>query len=121
MAPVWAFLHHSGIRLCLDDWLIQASSREQVLVALDAVLQLCSSLGIVVNWEKSYLVPTQWMVYLVVLLHSLLQGFSCPEMSREASLNWRSILVLLATFRVILAKVSRGSVIHNSVRSGRQA
>ena len=123
MAPVSAFLHHSGIRFrrYLDDWLIQASSREQVLLALDAVLQFCSSLGIVVNWEKSHLVSTQWMVYLVVLLHSLLQGFSCPETSREASLNWRRILVLLATFRVILAKVSRGSVVHDSVRSGMQA
>ena len=29
------------------------------------------SLGIVVNWEKSQLVPTQWMVYLGVLLDSI--------------------------------------------------
>ena len=73
MALVSAFLHHSGIRLrrYLDDWLIQASSREQVLLALDAVLQLCSSLGIVVNWDKSHLVPTQRMVYLGVLLDSV--------------------------------------------------
>ena len=72
MAPVLAFLHHSGIRLCYyrDSWLIQASSREQVLLALDAVLQLCLSLGIVVNWEKSHLVPTR-MVYLGVLLDSV--------------------------------------------------
>ena len=63
VAPVSAFLHHSGIRLrrYLDDWLIQASSQEQVLLALDAVLQLFPSLGIVVNWEKSHLVPTQRM------------------------------------------------------------
>ena len=42
MAPVSTFLHHSEIRLrrYLDDWLIQASSREQVLLALNAVLQL---------------------------------------------------------------------------------
>ena len=55
----------------LDDWLIQASSREQVLLALDTVLQLCLSLGIVVNWEKSQLIPTQRMVYLGVLLDSI--------------------------------------------------
>ena len=73
MAPVSAFLHHSGIRLrrYLNDWLIQASSREQVLLALDAVLQLCSSLGIVVNWERSHLVLTQRMVHLGVLLDSV--------------------------------------------------
>ena len=95
MAPVSAFIHRSGIRLCryLDDWLIQASSREQFL-ALDSVLQLCLSLGIVVNWEKSQLIPTQRMVYLGVLLDScLFQGFSCPQESREASLIWRRILV----------------------------
>ena len=73
MAPVSAFLHRSGIRLrrYLDDWLIQASSREQVLFALDTVLQLCHSLGIVVNWEKSQLIPTHWIVYLGVLLDSI--------------------------------------------------
>ena len=73
MAPVLAFLHQSGIRLrCyLDDWLIQASSREQVLLALESVLQLCLSLGIVVNWEKSQLIPSQRMVYLGVLLDSI--------------------------------------------------
>ena len=73
MAPVSAFLHQSGIRLrrYLDDWLIQASSREQVLLALESVLQLCQSLGIVVNWEKSPLVPSQRVEYLGVLLDSV--------------------------------------------------
>ena len=51
-------------------WLLQASSREQVLLALRTVLQLCRRLGIVVNWEKSQLVPTQQMIYLGVLLDS---------------------------------------------------
>ena len=77
MAPVSAFLHRTGIRLrwYLDDWLIipliQASSREQVLLALETVLQLFRSLGIVVNWEKSQLIPTQRMFYLGVLLDSI--------------------------------------------------
>ena len=73
MAPVSAFLHRTGIwlRRYLDDWLIQASSREQVLLALETVLQLCKSLGIVVNWEKTRLIPTQRMVYLGVLLDSI--------------------------------------------------
>ena len=51
----------------------------------------------------------------------LFQGFSCPETSREASLNWRRILVLQATARVILAGASRGSVVYDSARSGKQA
>ena len=73
MAPVSAILHTLGIRLrrYLDDCLIQASSREQVLLSLRTVLQLCNSLGIVVNWEKSQLVPTQRICYLGVLLDSV--------------------------------------------------
>ena len=72
MAPVSAILHRMGVRLrrYLDDWLLQASSRDQVLLALRSVLQLCRRLGIVVNWEKSQLVPTQQMIYLGVLLDS---------------------------------------------------
>ena len=72
MAPVSAILHRIGVRLrrYLDDWLIQASSREQVLLALRTVLRLCRSLGIVVNWEKSQVIPTQQMVYLGVILSS---------------------------------------------------
>ena len=123
MAPVSAFLHRTGIRLrrYLDDWLIQASSQEQVLLAVETVLQLCSSLGIVVNWEKSQLIPTQRMVYLGVLLDShLFQGFSCPEESREASLNWRRILVLRKAACVILAGAPWVSVLNDSALSGRE-
>ena len=78
MAPVRAFLH-------LNDWLIQASSREQVLLALETVLQLCSSLGIVVNWEKSLLIPTQRMVYLGVLL-DLISFRASPALKRVEEL-----------------------------------
>ena len=73
MAPVSAILHSLGIRLrrYLDNWLIQASSREQVLLALRTVLRLCNSLGIVINWEKSQLLPAQKMLCLGVLLDSV--------------------------------------------------
>ena len=57
---VSTFLHCAGIRIrrYLDDWLIQAPSRALVIQALDTVLKLCQDLGIVVNWEKSNLVPS---------------------------------------------------------------
>ena len=72
MAPVSAILHRRGVRLrrYLDDWLLEASSREQVLLALRTVLRLCRRLGSVVNWEKSQVIPTQQMVYLGVILNS---------------------------------------------------
>ena len=80
MAPVSAILHRMGVRLrrYLADWLLQASSREQVLLALRTVLQLCRRLRIVVNWEKSQVIPTQQMVYLGVILDSLLSGLLPP-------------------------------------------
>ena len=51
MAQVSTFLYHASIhiRRYLDDWLIQASSGSLVLQALETVLRLCQSLGIVVN------------------------------------------------------------------------
>ena len=69
----YRLLHRAGIRIrrYLDDWLIQAPSYALVLQALDTVLQLCQDLGIVVNWEKPNLVPSQWVVYLEVILDSL--------------------------------------------------
>ena len=73
MAPVSAFLHRSSIRIrrYLDNWLPQASSRDLVLQALDSVLHLCRSLGIVINMVKSTLVPSQRIIYLGMQLDSL--------------------------------------------------
>ena len=73
MAPVLAFLHHLGIRLCrsLDDWLILAS-RPLVPQALDTVFRLCQELGIGGNWEKSNFLPAQSVVCLGVIIDSIL-------------------------------------------------
>ena len=81
MAPVSAFLHRSSIRLrhYLDGCLIQASFREQVLLALDTVLHLCHLLGIIVNWVKSQLVPTLCMVYLGFSWTQSLSGLRLPK------------------------------------------
>ena len=66
MPPVSAILHSLGICMCryLDDWLVQSSSRESLL------LDLCRELGIVVNSEKSNLVPSQVVQYLGVVLNT---------------------------------------------------
>ena len=45
------------------------------------------------------------------------QGFSCPEESREASLNWRRILVLRQSASVILARVVRSAVLNDPTRA----
>ena len=62
-----------GIRLhrYLDDWLIQASPREDVLCSLETVLSLCLDLSIVVNPEKCSFVPAQRVQYLGTVLDCL--------------------------------------------------
>ena len=72
MAPVSAILHSMGIRMrrYLDDWLVQSCSRESLLRDLQTVLQLCHELGIVVNPQKSNLVPSQVVQYLGVVIDS---------------------------------------------------
>ena len=66
MAPVSYILHSKGIRLIryLDDWLILASSQEESLVARSKALDLCHSLGILLNKEKSSLTPSRSACYL---------------------------------------------------------
>ena len=70
MAPVSAILYSMGIRMrrYLDDWLVQSSSRESLLRDLQTVLHLCHELGIVVNPQKSNLIPSQVVQYLGVVI-----------------------------------------------------
>ena len=68
MAPVSAFLHQLGIRVLryLDGWLVLASSHKEAIGARDEVLTLCDQLGIIVNLEKSSLIPSLTVSYLGV-------------------------------------------------------
>ena len=72
--------HGSGVIVSpqyLDDWLILASSH---LEARDKVLRMCSLLGIVVNLEKSSLVPSQTTSsFGVVLVGLSLRAFPTPK------------------------------------------
>jgi hypothetical protein len=56
----------ADINICqyLDDWLIFAASPDQTVRDTRVVLDLCNSLGLVVNWDKSELVPTQRFAFL---------------------------------------------------------
>ena len=99
MAPVSAIIHSMGIRMrCyLDDWLVQSSSRESLLRDLQTVLQLCHELGIVVNPQKSNLVPSQVVQYLVVIIDTSFRA--SPSQERISKLqstagsprSWRQI------------------------------
>ena len=112
MAPVSVILHSLGVHLrrYLDDWLIQASSREAVLQPLEVVISLCLELGIVINLDKSNFVPAQCVQYLGTILDSVFQGFTLPSESREAAINRRRI-PLQAAARLYLAGSSGCSLL----------
>ena len=60
----WA--HSHGIKLLryLDDWFFLASSEQEAKQAVQSLLSLCRTLGIVINEKKSDLVPSQTAKYL---------------------------------------------------------
>ena len=63
-AVVSAWAHSHGIRLrYLDDWLVLSSSEREAKQAVQSLLSLCRTLGIVIK-EKSDLVPSQTAKYL---------------------------------------------------------
>ena len=72
MALVSAILHSMGIGMhrYFDDWLVQSSSRESLLRDLQTVLRLCHELGVVINLEKSHLIPSQVVQYLGVVINT---------------------------------------------------
>lgn len=65
-APLASHLHLKGVRILryLDDWLILGDSEESCAVSRDKTLELCRTLGVAVNWEKSSLEPSQRITYL---------------------------------------------------------
>ena len=65
-AVVSAWAHSRGIRLLryLDDWLVHSSSERETKQAVQSLLSLCHTLGIVINEKKSDLMPSQTAKYL---------------------------------------------------------
>ena len=65
-AVVSAWAHSHGIRLLryLDDWLVLSSSEREAKQAVQSLLSLCRTLGIVINEKKSDLMPLQTVKYL---------------------------------------------------------
>ena len=75
IAPVSGMLHDLSIWILryLDDWLLLASSRAEVLT-------LCHQLGIVINLKKSFLNLTQTATYLgMVIVSPSSRAFPSPE------------------------------------------
>ena len=82
-AAVSAWSHSRGIRLLryLDDWLVLASSETKARQHVQDLLLLCHDLGIVVNKEKSDLMPSCSASYLGMTIDTV-AGKVSPSRAR---------------------------------------
>ncbi|XP_074466705.1 uncharacterized protein LOC141752572 [Sebastes fasciatus] len=86
-------LQRAGLKILpyLDDWLVCASSREQVMQHTERVLAHVQSLGFRVNLKKSNLEPRQETVFLGLCLNSLMM---------KASLTPQRVARILTVLRI---------------------
>ena len=81
MLIVGAFLRTRGIRLIqyLDDWLILNQNRSDLIRDLEFVANLISNLGLLINVEKSEIVPSQDFIFIGVRFQTVPHTMSLPE------------------------------------------
>ena len=82
-AVVSAWAHSHGTRLLryLDDWFVLSSSEREAKQAVQSLLLLCHTLGIVINKKKSDLVPSQTAKYLGMTIDTE-AGKGFPSLAR---------------------------------------
>ena len=107
LKPVINLLRASGIKISsyLDDIFICASSHNEISKALNSTLKLLSSLGFIINFEKSSLSPSSSITHLGFLWNSSSMSVSLPQdkcakirLSALSLLNSPSSLRALASF-----------------------
>ena len=88
-AAVSAWAHSHRIRLLryLDDWLILASSEQEAKQAVQSLLSLCRTLGIVINEKKSDLMPSQTAKYLGMTIDT--EAGKVFRLWRESRNSWQ--------------------------------
>ena len=81
MKPVIALLRQQGIRVIifLDDMLLMAQKREDLLAITQEVITLLHLLGFIINWDKSSLTPSQQIHFLGFMIDSVLMTMSLPK------------------------------------------
>ena len=80
LRPVVELLRSRGVRciIYLDDILILAQRKDMLLHQTAATLELLESLGFLVNYKKSHLLPTQVMTFLGFIVDSTKKQLSLP-------------------------------------------
>nr|CAH0112881.1 unnamed protein product [Daphnia galeata] len=82
LKPVVGALRRAGIRLVIyvDDIIFMNESREGVISDVSTAIDLLiTSLGFLVNWEKSVLLPSQSLEYLGLLIDSVALSLALPS------------------------------------------
>ncbi|KAM4723097.1 uncharacterized protein WCC33_009317 [Rhinophrynus dorsalis] len=95
LKPVIAYLRSRGIRLIiyLDDILIMSQDRHLLTTQIKCTIQLLTSLGFLINWKKSQLIPSQSIEFLGFVVDSLKTSLSLPRSKiRTIHKEIRSIL-----------------------------
>ena len=109
-AAVSAWAHSRGIRLLryLDDWLVLSSSEKKARQAVQSLLSLCLTLGIVINEKKSDLMPSQAAKYLGMTINTDAGKVFPSGASRE---------IPIGSGEILCYGISLGSVLAGDPRS----
>ena len=81
MKPAITYLRSLGIRMVvyLDDMLILAQTKEELLKWRSMVLDLLENLGFLINYNKSELEPTQSLIFLGFLIDTMNMQIRLPK------------------------------------------
>ena len=83
-----AHLHRVKLHMYLDDWLLNPGTRQEAHEQTSWLRSLCQKLGLVINLEKSDLIPSQVSTYLGIELDTSV-GLARPSLKRLT--NWLSV------------------------------
>ena len=115
MKPIIAWLRGQGVRMIifLDDILVLAPTIETINQHARITISLLESLGFLINYKKSALVPTQRILFLGMLIDSTTMEFVLPTEksdSKRASESFEDT----TTFHQANITSSRSPRIHSS-------
>ena len=89
----WAIKQGLSLFQYLDDWLNVSLSRDRLCQLTQLLLQMCRNLGLIVNTDKSELIPTQEIIFLgerLDLLHAI--AYTSPEREVKIRLGIERVL-----------------------------
>ena len=90
LKPVLAYahLHRVKLHMYLDDWLLNPGTLQEAHEQTSWLRSLCQKLGLVINLEKSELIPSQVSTYLGIELDTSV-GLARPSL--KSLTNWLSV------------------------------